>query len=233
MGLSATRYALGSRGVAKPEVRSILPIGYTIPGQFTVRNEDQQFTKKFWAFIDKYWTVPFHVAGVYPGTRGAVVSQDRKTVYFHYEAGANGEVRGRVPRRLVGKQVFVPARCPGLKFDHESGIVVQPWGLFRAIKQSPDFAYLGGSPAPQAELVDRYLKADADIQFAVRQVVNRTLYFWMLALLGVMAFLLKFVGISENLALLIGLILASIKAGAVRHVLGLARRAIHKPQPAS
>lgn len=192
-------------------------------------NEDQSVTKKFWALIDKQWTVPLHVAGVFPGTRIAVVSQDRKTVYFNDEAGADGEVRGRVPRRMVGKQVFVPARYAGLKYDHEFGVVVQPWGLFRAIKQTSEHAYEEEGPASQLELDGRYLKGDADIQFAVRQVVNRTLYFWMLALLGVMAFLLKFVGISENLALLIGLILASIKAGAVRHVLGLARRAIHKP----
>jgi hypothetical protein len=54
------------------------------------------------------------------------------------------------------------------------------------------------------------------------------MYFWMLALLGLIAFLLKFVGISDSWALAIGLVLASLKAGAARYALGLARRAIHK-----
>lgn len=183
---------------------------------------------RFQSLVDKYWTVPFHVAGIFPGTRVAVVSLDRQNVYLNEVAGEDGEVRGRIPRRLVGKQVFAPVRLAGLKYDHDFQLVVQPWGLFRSIKQTTDYAYDKDGPAPQTELVERYIKGDAEIQFAVRQVVNRTVYFWMLLILGVIAFLLKFVGISENLALGIGVLLASIKAGAARYALGLARRAIHK-----
>jgi len=188
----------------------------------------QTLMKKFWTLVDKYWTVPFHVAGVYPGTRVAVVGFDHQTVYLNEVAGENGEVRGKIPRRLVGKQVFAPVRLAGLKYDHDFYMVVQPWGLFRAIKQTTDYAYDNDGPAPQPELTERYIRGDADIQFAVRQVVNRTIYFWMLVILGVIAFLLKFVGISENLALAVGVLLASIKAGAARYALGLARSAIHK-----
>jgi hypothetical protein len=191
-------------------------------------DENQTVKQKFLAFLDKHWTVPFHVAGVYPGTRVAVVGLDHQTVYLSEEAGEHGEVRGRIPRRLVGKQVFAPARYAGLKYDHDFYIVVQPWGLFRAIRQTSDYAYDEEGPAPQSELNERYMRGDADIQFAVRQVVNRTMYFWMLALLGLIAFLLKFVGISDSWALAIGLVLASLKAGAARYALGLARRAIHK-----
>lgn len=190
--------------------------------------ENQTLTKKFWTLVDKYWTVPFLVAGVYPGTRVAVVGLDHQTVYLNEVAGENGEVRGRIPRRLVGKQVFAPVRLAGLKYDHDFYMVVQPWGLFRAIRQTTDYAYDKDGPAPQPELTERYIRGDADVQFAVRQIVNRTIYFWMLVILGVIAFLLKFVGISENSALAIGVLLASIKAGAARYALGLARRAIHK-----
>ena len=193
-----------------------------------MRDENQKFMNRVQSFVDKYWTVPFHVAGICPGTRVAVVSQDRQNVYLNEVAGENGEVRGRIPRRLVGKQVFAPVRLAGLKYDHDFQLVVQPWGLFRAIKQTTDYAYDKDGPAPQTELVERYIKGDAEIQFAVRQVVNRTVYFWMLLILGVIAFLLKFVGISENLALGVGVLLASIKAGAARYALGLSRRAIHK-----
>lgn len=191
-------------------------------------DENQTLNNKFLAWVDRYWTVPFHVAGIYPGTRVAVVGLDHQTVYLNEVAGENGEVRGRIPRRLVGKQVFAPARLAGLKYDHDFYMVVQPWGLFRAIKQTTDYAYDKDGPAPQPELAERYIRGDADIQFAVRQVVNRTVYFWMLFLLGVIAFLLKFVGLSENMALAIGVLLASIKAGAARYALGLARRAIYK-----
>lgn len=196
-----------------------------------MRDEDQTLKTKFWDWIDKHWTVPFHVAGVHPGTRVAVVGLDHKTVYLMKEAGEGGEVLVRIPRRLVGKQVFAPARFAGLKYDHDFYIIVQPWGLFRAIKQTSDYAYDEEGPAPQSELIERFIRGDADIQFAVRQVVNRPLYFWMLALLallGLIAFLVKFVGISNNWALAIGLAFASIKAGAARYALGLARRAIHK-----
>ncbi|MBL8404798.1 MAG: hypothetical protein JNL16_09685 [Dechloromonas sp.] len=191
-------------------------------------DKNQKLMNRFQSLVDKYWTVPFHVAGIFPGTRVAVVSLDRQNVYLNEVAGEDGEVRGRIPRRLVGKQVFAPVRLAGLKYDHDFQLVVQPWGLFRSIKQTTDYAYDKNGPAPQTELVERYIKGDAEIQFAVRQVVNRTVYFWMLLILGVIAFLLKFVGISENLALGIGVLLASIKAGAARHALGLARRAIHK-----
>jgi hypothetical protein len=111
-------------------------------------------------------------------------------------------------------------------------MVVQPWGLFRAIKQTSDYTDDKDGPAPQADLNQRYMKGDADIQFAVRQVVNRTMYFSMLALLGVIAFLLKFTEIPDNWVLAIGLVLASIKAGAARYTLGLARRAIHQSRQA-
>lgn len=190
-------------------------------------------SKRFWSLVDKYWTVPFHVAGVFPGTRVAVVGLDHKTAYLIEEADENGEVRGKIPRRLVGKQVFAPARYAGLKNDYDFYMVIQPWGLFRAIKQTSDYAYDKEGPAPQSELNERYIRGDADIQFAVRQVVNRTVYFWLLALLGVIAFLMKVVGISDTWALAIGLVLASIKAGAARYALGLARNAIHKPQASS
>ncbi len=178
------------------------------------------------AWISWLWKVPVHVAGLHPKTMVAVLSKDRETTYLLQEADQNGEVCGQISRRLIGSEVFVPARFAGLKYDHEFAVIVQPWGLFCSIKQTLDYNDSQDGPVSQSDLDARYAQGRADIQFAVRQVINRTMYFWILAALGLIGVLAKLFGLSTGWAVAIGLAVASAKALFAKRALGLARHAV-------
>jgi len=151
-------------------------------------------------WIRKSRSVPLYIGGMCPadpqfadsGTTVALSDPKTKEMLELGRSDENGEFYGRIPRRYIGKKLFFPARHAGFLYDHEYQMIVQPWGLFNAIKMTPDRNYNGRKKSPKDdEFAERatqeYLKADAKAQYLARNQINRTNWFWMASGLGLIS----------------------------------------------
>ena len=178
-------------------------------------------------FFSRFQTVPFLVSGLYPGTTISLMTEDRKEKLAEGDANENGEFRGRIPRRFIGKLVYAPVRHTGFEYDQDFVLMIQPWGLSRAVRQRVDRNYAGGAPATQKDMNERYIRAEAETQFEVRQILNRTVYFWALVIVGIIAAAIE-KGVPSMYAYLVAVLAIVLKAMLARRALGLAVKAIHK-----
>jgi hypothetical protein len=181
--------------------------------------------------VESFITVPFYVAGVVPNTSIGLYTQVGGDTIVYGKADENGEFRGRIPRRFVGKTVYSPINAPGFLYDQSFEMVVQPWGLYRAIRLRVDRDYIGKNrvpPSMQVEVNERFIKAEADVQYAARQEINRTIYFWFMILITGIVVLIKWSLPTPYYAFLLPVAGFFVKALLVRRALGLAAKPHYK-----
>lgn len=189
-------------------------------------------------WIGKLRTVPVYLGGIIPshpdnpnsGAKIVILTEYGSEPFFIGKSDENGEFHLRIPRRFIGKALRFIVRNSAFLYDHDFAMVVQPWGVFHSFRMTLDRNNIG--EATKADLafadraVDEYLKAEANTQFAARNEVNRTRWFWMAIALGLVTAL-----IATGLPTLIGFVASAaalaIRAYLTNRVLGLSSPPIH------
>ena len=166
------------------------------------------------------------------GTAIALLTEDRSKTLALGRSDENGEFHGRISRRFIGQTLFFPVRHAGFEYDHELAIVVQPWGLFHAVRMRPDPNYNGNSSASDVAFIpkatQKYIRAEVDTQFAARNAIRRTVWFWMAVGLCFVTTLLT-VGLPKWIGFIAAVVALAIRAYFKKRSLGLSARPIHLP----
>lgn len=109
-------------------------------------------------------------------------------------ADENGELHARISNRFIGHRSSLRVRRAGFLFDHELVVVVQPWGLFHAVRMTPDQVYVGEISASDKEFMknadEKYVRGEAHTQYAARNAISRTHWFWLVAALSLLSALI-------------------------------------------
>lgn len=136
-----------------------------------------------------------------------------------------------MPKKYVGMEVFFPVRNPAYQYDHEYIVVVQPWGVFHAVKMVWDNVYNGKVSQLENSFQhcadDEYLNAEVKAQFLARNEISRTKWFWMATAIALVSLLVS-LGLPEWIGFLVAVGAFAIRAYLTNHALGLSRKPVYK-----
>jgi hypothetical protein len=164
------------------------------------------------------------------GTLVAIFTEDRSEQLTLGNSDESGEYIGRISKKYIGQKLRFPVRHQGYVYDHEYLFVVQPWGIFNAVKMTLDSNYNGSLTKAERDFakisLNEYLKADAKAQYAARNEVSKTRWFWLAVTIGLVTTLLT-IGLPKWLGFLATVIALGIRAYLTNHSLGLKKKPIH------
>jgi len=193
---------------------------------------------KIQKWYENFKTVPIYLGGMVPaesnnpdsGTSIALFTEDRANKIELGKSDEKGEFHGRIPKKYVGKKLFFPVRHAGFLFDHEYVYVVQPWGVFHAIKMTKDKVYSGSLTENETEFantsVGEYQKSEAKTQYAARNEVSRTKWFWMATIIALLTVLFS-IGMPKWVGFLASIAAFGFRAYFTNHALGFKKKPIH------
>lgn len=194
--------------------------------------------KKIKQWYSNLGTVPLYIGGMVPsepnipdsGTTVALFTEDRTIELELGKSDENGEFYGRIPNKYIGQKLFFPVRHAGYIFDHEYLFVVQPWGIFHAVKMTFDRVYIGRLTSNEKNFAiiseNEYLKAEAKAQYAARNEISRTKWFWMAVSIGLITTLFT-IGLPVWIGFIGTVIALGIRSYLTNHALGLTKQPIH------
>jgi len=197
-----------------------------------------------------FTTVPVYIGGMVPAESNNPDSGTAVALYTKRgsmgdtlalgRSDENGEFNGRISRKYIGKTLIFPVRHHGYVYDHEYLYVVQPWGVFNAVKMKEDREYNGKLTNIEKDFakisVEEYLKADRESQYRARLEVTQTWWFFVALLLAGITILIQTIISQTNLPAiyvtsigwLVSLFALAIRSNLTKHILGLTKEPLGK-----